>query len=125
MQKELNTIKNDITSAVERIHYDPNKPAITENDASLKGIGAVLIEDGKPVHFLSKGLTTAETNYTNIERELLAILFACKKLHRYLHEKSPCTQITRPCRPSFRNQLTSHHRDCKEYCCVSPNMTPK
>ena len=27
MQKELNTIRNDITSAVELIHYDPNKPA--------------------------------------------------------------------------------------------------
>ena len=83
MQKELNTIKNDITSAMELIHYDPNKPAIIETDASLKGIGAVLIQDGKPVRFLSKALTPAETNYTNIERELLAILFACEKLHRY------------------------------------------
>ena len=83
MQKELNTIKNDITSAMELIHYDPNKPAIIETDASLKGIGAVPIQDGKPVCFLSKALTPAETNYTNIERELLAILFACEKLHRY------------------------------------------
>ena len=83
MQKELNTIKNDIASAVELIHYDPNKPAIIETDASLKGIGAVLIQDGKPVRFLSKALTPAEANYTNIERELLAILFACEKLHRY------------------------------------------
>ena len=33
--------------------------------------------------FLSKALTPAEANYTNIERELLAILFACEKLHRY------------------------------------------
>ena len=83
MQKELNTIKNDIATAVELIHYDPNKPAIIETDASLKGIGAVLTQDGKPVHFLSKALTPAEANYTNIERELLAILFACEKLHRY------------------------------------------
>ena len=28
MQKELNTIKNDITTTVELIRYDPNKPAI-------------------------------------------------------------------------------------------------
>ena len=83
MQKELNTIKNLITSAMEHIHYDPNKPAIIETDASLKGIGAVLIQNCKPVRFLSKALTPAEINYTNIERELLAILFACEKLHRY------------------------------------------
>ena len=77
VQKELSTINNDIASAGQLIHCDPNKPAIIEADASLKGIGAVLIQDGKPVHFLSKALTPAEANYTNIERELLAILFAC------------------------------------------------
>ena len=33
MQKELNTIKNDIASAVKLIHDDPNKPAIIETDA--------------------------------------------------------------------------------------------
>ena len=41
------------------------------------------ISDGKPVRFLSKALTPAEANYTNIERELLTILFDCEKLHRY------------------------------------------
>ena len=49
----------------------------------MKVIGAVLTQDGKPVRFLSKALTPAEVNYTNIERELLSILFACEKLHRY------------------------------------------
>ena len=83
MQKELDTVKNDIVSAVKVIHYDPNKPAVIETDASLKGLGAVLIQDVKPVRFLSKALTPAEANYSNIERELLAVLFACEKLHRY------------------------------------------
>ena len=35
------------------------------------------------MRFLSKALTAAEVNYSNIERELLAILFACEKLHTY------------------------------------------
>ena len=83
MQKELNTIKKDITKAVQLIHYDPNKPAVIETDASLKGFGVVLIQDDKPVRFLSKALTPAEANYSNIERELLAVLFACEKLHTY------------------------------------------
>ena len=34
------------------------------------------------MHFLSKAFTPAETNYTNIQQELLAILFACEKLYR-------------------------------------------
>lgn len=83
MQKELDTIKNDIAHAVKPIHYDPNKPAVIETDACLKGLGAVLIQDGKPVRFLSKAPTPADANYSNIERELLAVPFACKKLHRY------------------------------------------
>ena len=81
MQKELDTIKNDIANAVKLIHYDPNQPAVIETDASFKGLGAVLIQDGKPVRFLSKALTPAEVNYSNIEQELLAVLFACEKLH--------------------------------------------
>ena len=83
MQKELDTIKKDIANASKLIHYDPNKPAVIETDASQKGLGAVLIQDCKPVRFLSKALTPAETNYSNIERELLAVLFACEKLHMY------------------------------------------
>ena len=41
MQKELNTIKNEISNAVQRTHYEPNKSAVIETDASLKGLGAV------------------------------------------------------------------------------------
>ena len=83
MQKELDTIKNEIANAVQLTHYEPNKSAIIETDASLKGLGVVLIQDGKPVRFHSKALTPAEANYSNIERELLAVLFACEKLHTY------------------------------------------
>ena len=35
MQKELDTIKEDIASAVKLIHYDPNKPAIIKTDDYL------------------------------------------------------------------------------------------
>ena len=83
MQKELDTIKNEIANAVQLTHYEPNKSAVIETNASLKGLSAVLIQDSKPVRFLSKALTPAEANYSNIERELLAVLFACEKLHTY------------------------------------------
>ena len=59
---------------------------ITElgTDASLKGLGTVLIQEGKPVRFLNKSLTKTEADYSNIEREMLAILFACERLHLYI-----------------------------------------
>jgi len=127
MQKELDTIKKDIANAVKLIHYDPNKPAVIETDASLKGLGAVLIQDGRPVHFLSKALTLAEANYSYIEQKLLAVLFACKKLHIYTHsgEKSLSTWTINPYSLSFRNRSAWFQQDYREYCCVSPNMTSK
>ena len=83
MQLEMDTIKKSIARDITLTHYDPCKPVIIETDASLKGLGAVLIQDGRPVRFLSKALTSAERDYANIERELLAVVFACERLHVY------------------------------------------
>ena len=89
------------------IHYDQNKPAIIETDVSLKGIGAVPTQDGKPVRFLSKALTPAEANYTNLERELLAILFACENLHRYTFGRTIIVHIDhKPLQAIFQKQVS-------------------
>jgi len=50
-------------------------------DASSKGLGAVILQDGKPVAFGSKTLTTCEKRYANIERELLAIVWDAQKYY--------------------------------------------
>lgn len=83
MQVEFEAVKTAIANTVALSHFNPSKPAIIETDASLKGLGAVLIQEGKPIRFLSKSLTQTEADYSNIERELLAILFACERLHQY------------------------------------------
>ena len=50
-----------------------------------KGLGLSSFKiEGRPVKFISKSLKSAEAEYSNIERELLAILFACEKLHTYV-----------------------------------------
>ena len=69
-------------------YYNRNKPVTLQCDASLKGLGACIIQDGRPIAFASKSLTDTETRYANIERELLAIVFGCKKFHTYLYSRS-------------------------------------
>ncbi len=56
-------------------------------DSSQKGIGAVLLQKGKPVLYASKSLTDAETRYANIERKLLAVVYVCERFHTYIYGK--------------------------------------
>ena len=65
-------------------YYDWRKEVIVQMDASLRGLGTCLIQDGKPIAFASKSLTGAESRYANIERELLTIVFACIQFNTYL-----------------------------------------
>ncbi|RVW81885.1 Retrovirus-related Pol polyprotein from transposon 17.6 [Vitis vinifera] len=57
-------------------------------DASDFAVGAVLgqREDGKPyvIYYASKTLNEAQRNYTTIEKELLAVVFALDKFRAYL-----------------------------------------
>ena len=50
----------------------------------MKGFGASLLQGGKPVAFANKALTAAESNYANIERELLAVVYGCERFHNYI-----------------------------------------
>ena len=84
MQQEFKNIKQLIANAALLTHFDPKKSITIETDASLKGLGAVLVHDGRTVRFVSKSLTKTEMDYSNIERDLLSVLFACEKLHIYI-----------------------------------------
>ena len=48
-----------------------------EVDACKTGLGAVLIQEDKPVAYASRSMTHAQMNYAIIEKELQAIVFAC------------------------------------------------
>ena len=65
-------------------YYNQRKEVIVQADASLRDLGTCLIQDGRPIAFASKSLTGVESHYANIERELLAILFACTRFNTYL-----------------------------------------
>ena len=65
-------------------YYDQRKPVTVQADASQRGLGACLLQDGQPIAYASKSLTDTETRYANIERELLAIVFTCQRFNTYV-----------------------------------------
>ena len=65
-------------------YYDQRKPVTVQADASQRGLGTCLLQEGEPIAYASKSLTDTETRYTNIERELLAIVFACQRFNTYV-----------------------------------------
>lgn len=54
-------------------------------DASNFAIGAVLSQEGHPIAYASRTLNKTETNYSTIEKELLAIVWATKYFRPYIY----------------------------------------
>ena len=57
-------------------YHDPNKEMILQTDASIKGLGACLMQQGKPVYFTSKALTETQKGYVVIKLECLVVAWA-------------------------------------------------
>ncbi len=91
-QRCFEKLKSYVTEEASLQYFDTRKVPIIHTDASLKGLGAALLQehDGvlKPIAFASKALTPAESRYACIERELLAIVYAVERFHTYVYGRT-------------------------------------
>jgi len=85
------TLKSKLVNAPILRAPSADLPFIVQTDACDKGIGAVLSQmiDGEehPVAYASKKLLPREVNYSVIEKECLAIVWALKFFHHFLYGK--------------------------------------
>ena len=80
-------MKKIITEAPILSYYNRDKESIIHSYANLKGLGCVLVQDGKPVCYTGRSLTDAVSRYCDIERELLAACWSMEKIYHYIYGK--------------------------------------
>nr|GFD30953.1 reverse transcriptase domain-containing protein [Tanacetum cinerariifolium] len=82
------TLKRKLTKAPILIAPDWDMPFELMCDGRDFAIGVVLRKrqekNFRPIHYASKTMTEAETNYTTKEKEMLAVVYAFKKFRSYL-----------------------------------------
>ncbi len=95
---------------------------ILSADASQHGLGAVCLQRGRPVAFASRALTPTESRYAQIEKEMLALVFATKKCHDFIYgrpvtvetDHQPLITILRKplhkASPRLQGMMTKLHR---------------
>jgi len=79
-QKIFNDLKKSLSTAPVLAHFDSTKPV----DASSYGLGAVLMQEGRPCGYASSALSETQKRYAQIERELLAIVFGLEHFKYFI-----------------------------------------
>ena len=116
-------LKSAIVKDMMQKYFDTNLLIYIETDASKKGIGVALMQPDlnvqntsktavpnnlRPVYYVSKMLTVTESNYSNIEREMLGVVFSV--LHfKYFTYGHSITVITdhKPLITLFKKNITA------------------
>ncbi len=78
-------IKGMVSSTPLLKYFNPSDPTEGQGDASSTGLGFVLTQNDQPVTLASRALTPAETRYSQIEKELLALVFGLEHNHQYVY----------------------------------------
>ena len=92
-QIAFTNLKEELSSSRFLTFYQHHLPLKLSCDASSLGLGAVLSHvfpngEEKPLAYASRVLNKSEKNYSQIEKEALAIIFAVKHFHYYLYGQS-------------------------------------
>jgi RNase H-like domain found in reverse transcriptase len=83
-QQAFDKIKKVIETELLLAYPDFDKPSHIYTDDSDHQLGAVIMQDEKPLTFYSRKLNTAQRRCTTTERELLSTIETCKEYKNIL-----------------------------------------
>ena len=85
-------VKKLLSTAPVLAFYDVKQPVTVSCDASQTGLGAVFLQQERPVAYISRALSDTEQRYAQIEKELLAVVFAFEKFNQYVYGRTVSVQ---------------------------------
>ncbi|XP_062713487.1 uncharacterized protein K02A2.6-like [Aedes albopictus] len=112
-EEEFNCVKCLVADTNTLRYYNVNEPIVIECDASSYSfLGAAVFQSHGVIGYASRTLTPTEKNYAQIEKELLAILFACVRFDQLIVGNPKITVKTdhKPLVAVFRKPLLSAPR---------------
>lgn len=83
-QQAFETLKARMISEPVLALPDFSQPFIIESDASGNGVGAILLQEGRPIAYFSKALSARNLAKSAYEKELMAIVLAVQHWRPYL-----------------------------------------
>lgn len=91
-QQAFAAVKRELSTPTTLAFYDPDAPTKVSADASSYGVGAVLLQEldshWKPVAYASRSMNDTERRYAQIEKEALAVTWACERFSTYILGKT-------------------------------------
>ena len=84
-EETLVKLKKSVASAPILALFNPSLPIRITVDASQYGLGAALMQGGRPVEYASRTMSQTQMQYAQIEKEMLAVQFGLEKCHQYVY----------------------------------------
>ena len=106
-QKAYNELINSITQAPVLKYFDVSADVTVSVDTSSEGLGVCLLQGMQPVAYASRALNSAERNYAQIEKLMVAIVFGTSTFHQYIYGKQVSVETDhKPLESLFKKPLS-------------------
>ena len=87
-QRNVLMIIKEFAAKAPVLRYYSNKEEVKiQCDRSKDSLFVALLQSGQPVCFASRALSDSETRFVQIEKKLLAILFACERFYCFVYRR--------------------------------------